>query len=337
MRDLQTAVSRYYIATGSHADFEPELRAFITHAQSIHELLSQSILDTASYEAALDAQGDYARALIKGIKYVRNIDQHLLHTVTPDSKNIRLVGGTFGMRIFPVWKAIPADVHDQLRPSTRALGTAFDENFLGREISGTMMDLLRLFGTLIPDAVHRDSKGEWSGFPLMSQPGMGYPLHPDEPLDRAEAHNWLTARLPNGDIRVAMGLRLYRGVKYVYGNTWVGKYSFGPFVETTDQVRADIAAGFTYLACKDMFSLEPATNEFSDALQGIVLRSTVDVIKQGAPLTELQLTEEWATPHSEAFWDDVNIEVKDIPESWLFEIRRARRLNALVPPSYTSR
>lgn len=57
MRDLQTAVSRFYAATGSKGIFEPELRAFITHTQSINELLTQTIADKASWNAALDAQG----------------------------------------------------------------------------------------------------------------------------------------------------------------------------------------------------------------------------------------------------------------------------------------
>lgn len=337
MRDLQSAVSRYYAATGSHADFEPELRAFITLTQAINDLLSQSISDTASYTAALDMHGGRTRTLLDGIKYVRNVDQHLLHSVVPDSENARFVGGTFGVRLFPVWKAIPVEVHDQLRRGTRALKPAFDGSFVGREISSTMMDILRLYGSLIPDAVHRDGKGEWSGFPLMSQPGLSFPLHPEEPLDRSEVHDWLSTRVPNGDVRVAMGLRIHNGVKYLYGNTWVGEYSFTPFVETTDQVRVDTAAGFTYLACPDMSSLRSANGEFPDALQGSVLRSTVNVANQGTPLTSPQLTEEWETPGTGVYWDDVNVEVKDIPSSWYLEIRRARRLNALVPPSYASR
>lgn len=338
MRDLQVAVSRYYVATGSHSSFEPELRAFITHTQAINDLLTESITDKSSFKTALDAQGDDAKSLINGIKYVRNVDQHLLYTVTPDSENLRIVGGTFGMRLFPVWKSIPAEVHDQLRPGTRKLQPAFEDRLVGREISGTMMDVLRLLGALIPEAVHRDGKNEWSGFPLMSQPGMGYPLHPEEPLDRTQVHDWLSMREPNGDLRVALGLRIHEGVKYLYGNTWVNGYSFSPFVERVEQVRGDVSAGFRYLACEDISILESANDEFPDALQGTVFRSSVDVDKQGPLVTEIHLTEEWTTPGSEVFWDDVNIEVqKDIPESWFFEVRRARRLNALVPPSFTSR
>lgn len=338
MRDLQAAVSRYYAATGNHADFVPELRAFITHTQAINDLLTESIADKTSFKTALIAQGEDAKNLIRGIKYIRNVDQHLLYTVAPDSENGHLVGGTFGMRLFPVWKSIPPEIHDQLRPGTQKLQPAFEDRLVGREIWSSMMDVLRLFGALIPDAVHRDGKNEWSGFPLMSQPGMGYPLHPEEPLDHAQVHDWLSKRVPNGDLRVAMGLRVYEGVKYLYGNTWVRGYSFTPFVETVDQVRADVSAGFVYLACEDMFVLKSASDEFPDALQGVVLSSSVDIDKQGPRITERHLTEEWVTPNSEAFWDDVNMEVrKDLPASWFFEVRRARRLNALVPPSFTRR
>ncbi|MCE7482430.1 hypothetical protein LZG07_10925 [Microbacterium profundi] len=338
MRDLQAAVSRYYAATGNHGDFVPELRAFITHTQAINDLLTESIADNRSFKVALAARGEDAKSLINGIKYVRNVDQHLLYTVAPDSENVRMVGGSFGTRLFPVWRSVPAEVHSQLRPGTQKLQPAFEDRLVGREISGSMMDVLRLFGALIPDAVHRDSQNEWSGFPLMSQPGMGYPLHPEEPLDRVQVHDWLSQRVPNGDLRVAMGLRIHEGVKYLYGNTWVKGYSFTPFVETVEQVRADVSAGFVYLACEDMFVLKSASDEFPDALQGVVLSSTVDVDKQGPRIAARHLAEEWVTPDSEVFWDDVNIEVrKDLPESWFFEVRRARRLNALVPPSFTRR
>ncbi len=55
MRDLQAAVSRYYAATGNHADFVPELRAFITHTQAINDLLTESIADKTSFKTALVA------------------------------------------------------------------------------------------------------------------------------------------------------------------------------------------------------------------------------------------------------------------------------------------
>lgn len=120
-----------------------------------------------------------------------------------------------------------------------------------------------------------------------------------------------------------MGMRLHDGVKYLYGNAWVGRYSFSPFVETVEQVMADIAAGFTYLAGEDMWTLKSANKELPDALQGTVLISTVEVEKQGAPVTESQLAEDWVTPGSEIFWDDVNIELhRDCPGSRIFEIRR---------------
>lgn len=111
-------------------------------------------------ERGVRCAGPEAKDLINAIKYVRNVDQHILYTVAPDSKSVRIVGGTFGMRVFPSWKSIPADVHAQLHRSTQKLRPAFDERLVGREVSGTMMDVLRLFGRLIPDAVHRDVKGE---------------------------------------------------------------------------------------------------------------------------------------------------------------------------------
>ena len=337
MRDLQAAVSRYYAATSKQGNFESELRAFITHTQAINDLLTEAIANRTSFKIALESQGEDAKKLLDAIKYIRNIDQHLLYSVTPDSENVRIVGGSFGFRFFPVWKSIPLTVHDRLRSSTRKLQPAFNDRLVGREISGSMMEVLRLLGALIPEAVHRDGNNEWSGFPLMSQPGMGYPLHPNEPLDHSQVMDWLSKRIPNGDLRVAMGLRIHQGVKYLYGNTWVKNYSFTPFMETIEQVQADISAGFTYLVCEDMHTLKSVSDEFADALQGGVLRSIVDVAEQGPPVTELHLTEEWITPGSEVFWDDVNIEVhKNLPESWLFEVRRARRLNALVPPSFIS-
>lgn len=336
MRDLQSTVSRYYAATATGAGFEPELRSFITLTQSINDLLSQSIDDKASFGAALDAAAPDAKRLLNGIKYVRNVDQHLLYAVAPDSENVRIVGGTFGMRLFPVWKAIPTEVHAKLHDRTQKL-RPFYEALVGSEISGTMMDVLRLFGGLIPEAVHRSKGGEWTGFPLMHQPGMTYPLHPEEPLERSKVHDWLSSRAPNGSLRVALGMRLHEGISYLYGNTWVGRYSFTPFVETAEQVKADMASGFVYLACDSADVLRSAANKFPEAVQGTIFESTIEVKLQGEPIADAHLVNEWHTPGTEVFWDDVSIEVNSkIPDSWFFEIRRARRLNALVPPSATN-
>lgn len=73
------------------------------------------------------------------------------------------------------------------------------------EVTETMFALLRFYARIAPDIVHRDSHGDWTSFPLMRQPGMSSPLHPEEPGDSERALNWLNSRRPGEDSRLACG------------------------------------------------------------------------------------------------------------------------------------
>jgi hypothetical protein len=100
-----------------------------------------------------------------------------------------------------------------------------------------MLAVLRFFADFAPQIVHRDKRGEWTGFQLKPQAAVMAPLHPDEPVDDVAAANlWLNDRLPNADQRVVTGQATKEGAAYIVGFTFADRLAFSPFVETSDQV-----------------------------------------------------------------------------------------------------
>ena len=158
-----------------------------------------------------------------------------------------LVGGVLGLRIYTVWDEVPAAVHAQLHPGTQKLKPDYDALLLGTNVTDTMLDTLNFFSDAAPDLVHRDQRGEWTGFPLMSQPGVRDRLHSEEPSDEKTARAWLDERRPSGDVRVICGQLTVDGTRYVLGHTFEGRLSYAPFVETAEQFGRDVAVGYPYV------------------------------------------------------------------------------------------
>lgn len=335
MRDVQTAVSAYYAETARGGDLGPRVRSFLVNAQTLNDLFTNAVTDAASYEALFDSPTHANADLVKGVKYARNVTQHVLHIVRPSEGDMSLVGGTLGMRIYASWDDIPPLAHAKLRANTQKLKPAYDATLRGHEVTGTMLAALRFYAGIAPEIVHRDQRGEWTGFPLMSQPGISAPLHPEEPTDLAAAQSWLEGRLPNGDLRVVCGQLTVDDARYVFGHTFVGRYSFAPFVESVEQVNHDIVAGFPYLAGDVSKNAKAAGEQFPSALQGGVLVSRDEVTSWASPITRLGQVEDWCVvAHSDAWHRLVAVERAGlIPEIVAYGLRRARRLNALVPPS----
>lgn len=191
-----------------------------------------------------------------------------------------------------------------------------------------------------PDIIHRNDHGEWTGFPLLSQPGMSHPLHPEEPSDPAAVLSWMGTRRPGGELRVVCGQVSIDRTPYVFGHTFDGRLSFAPFAETIDQANSDIEMGFQYFNGNMSAHVDIANDRFPDALQGIVLASRETVASWGAPISELSDHGDWCLPgfDLEEWRTVVGLEHKSIvPEVVRREVRRARRLNALTPPSATHR
>ena len=120
-----------------------------------------------------------------------------------------------------------------------------------------MLSVLQFYAGVSPNLVHRDPRGEWTGFPLMNQPAMAARLHPEEPMEVEAAWHWLNGRIPNGDARVVCCQLASEGSKYLRGLTFIGRLSFTPFVESMAQVNCDVDAGFPYLV-GDVSRFRPA-------------------------------------------------------------------------------
>jgi hypothetical protein len=330
MQDIQEAVSAYYAETASGGELGGHVRSWLTRVQTLNDLLTEQIGDNATYKALFGATPTAGAELINAVKYARNVDQHLMHIVAPREES--LVGGIHGLRVYALWEPIPPATNAMLRKGTQALQHAYKGNLEGRDVTNTMLAVLRFFADLAPQIVHRDHRGEWTGFPLTSQPGVDAPLHPEEPLDDIPAGNaWLNRRLPNGDLRVVTGQVTLDSTAYLVGFTFVDQLSFSPFVETADQVEHDIAAGFAYLEGDVEKNITHVGDRFPRA-QGGVLRSAKEVTTWATPLTQSRYDEDWLASFDTDWWNHtVTLEHPGfLPDFVAYEHRRARRLNAHV-------
>ena len=198
-------------------------------------------------------------------------------------------------------------------------------------MTDTMLDALRFYSDVSPGIQHRGQYEEWTGFPLMDQPGVRDRLHPEEPSDEQAARSWLDGRRPNGDVRIICGELTRNETEYLVGLTFVGRLSYSPFVETVDQVRSDLAAGFPYVV-GDTSTNTAVREETSHAVQGQVIESRSDVTKWTNPVRDVGTHEYWARGRTADAWCSlVEMEQVEGPfASSSYLIRRARRLNALV-------
>lgn len=334
MRDLQVSVAAYYAETARGGDLGPRVRGFLVAAQTLNDLLTNQIAQSAIYKQLFAGQRHPGTDLIEAVKFARNVVQHVLHIVRP-SDEITIVGGDLGIRIYAVWDRIPASVVAQLHTRTQRLEPAYLSELEGHEVTGTMMSVLRFFADVAPSIVHRDSRNEWTGFPLLSQPGMNTSLHPEEPIDPADARQWMDSRAPGGDCRVVCGQVTIKEQPYIYGQTFIGRHSFAPFVETVEQANQDIALGYPYLEGNLAANFDDVTDQFPDALQGAVIASRSDVLTWASPIAHIDARDDWRAPGIDAdSWARVvKLEIDTrLPAGFTFGPRRARRLNALVPP-----
>lgn len=333
MKDIQKDVAAYYAETARGGDLGVQARNWLGRVQNLNDLLTKQLGDKATYLALFTPTPTPGAELINAVKYARNVDQHLMFEVSP-SEDV-LIGGTHGMRTYGYWRPIPAATHAELHERTQRLQPAYQANLEGKELTGTMLAVLRFFADIAPQIVHRDHRGEWTGFPLKSQPGVGDPLHPEEPVgDIAAANAWLNGRRPNGDLRVVIGQFTKEETPYLVGFTFSDRLSFSPFVETPEQVDRDIAAGFTYLKGDVATNAENVTPKFPVSSTGAVFQSPKEVATWATPLTQTRYGTDWMTGFDPESWRHV-VSVEHpgwFPDSVAYEQRRAFRLYAQVPP-----
>lgn len=332
MGDLQRAVADYYSATGAGRSLGPYVRAFLVASQTLNDLLTEQVKDKATYKSLFTTARHTSASLVEAAKFARNVTQHVLHIVRP-SDDLALVGGDLGFRIYAKWDAVPPQAVAKLHKGTRSLEPYFRSELEDKEVTGTMMRVLRFFAEIAPPIVARDARGEWIGFPLHSQPGVTSPLHPEEPLDPAAARTWLDSRRPGGSCRVVVGQTTLEGVPYVYGHTFEGRLSFAPFIETVAQANFDITLDFPYLEGDLATNLEDVTDRFPEFHQGTVLQSRGEVLSWATPLPVIPSRDDWNAPSmdAEAWSQLVRLEADQALSFFTFNARRARRLNALGP------
>lgn len=334
MRDLQLSVAEYYAETAGAGDLGRRVRGFLTATQTLNDLLSNKISQAAAYKSLFTTNRHSAAAILEAVKFARNVQQHVLHIVRP-SDTMTLIGGTLGLRLYAVWDEIPTAAVAHLHRGTQALEPAYRANLEGIEVTGTMMAVLRFFADVVPQIIHRDGRGEWTGFPLLSQPGVGSRIHPEEPEDQDDCRAWMDGRRPGGDCRVVCGQFTIEGVPHLYGYTFVGRLSFAPFVETVDQANFDIGLGYPYMDGDLATNFDEITDRVPEARQGVVLQSRGEVASWATPIDYVESRDDWSGPGVEAeSWEQiVRMEVDTRIPGFSFGPRRARRLNALVPPA----
>lgn len=327
MRDVQVAASAFYAKTATTADVDSlgsEVRTFLSATQTLNERLGGTIADQATYRSVLSGTSD--GEFIDAIKYVRNVAQHVLHIVRPSDATGALIGGLHGLRLYVDWDDVPATADAKLRPGTRALRPSFEARLRGREVVGTMLTVLRAFATVAPQIVHRDERGEWTGFPLRTQPSVSGRLHPEEPEELTQAFSWLDSRMPNGDARVVVGQITVDGEPHLVGYTIAGRLFPNVFVESSQQVDDDVARGFKYLTGDIASHVEV----FSGS-NGETNMCAVDPVSEWATLIDrTKSAEDWGVDPADEQWARVMRFAKTgyLPESGRYEIRRGQRLLA---------
>lgn len=333
MGDIQESVAAYYAETARGGNVGRHVRNWLSSVQTLNDLLTNELGDNATYASLFGTTPTPGAELISAVKYARNADQHVMQIIAPPRAD-SLVGGLHGLRTYALWEPIPQAVHDKLHKGTKANQPPYVANLEGKEVTRTMLAVLRFFADIAPQIVHRDERGEWTGFPLKAQPGVLDALHPDEPVhDIAAAHAWLKSRPPNGDARVVVGQVTYDCTPYLVGFTFADQLAFSPFIETSDQVERDIAAGFPYL----VGDLPSNVTQVQDKFPGThgVLYSPSDVTTWATPITQCRYDTDWLAVNDLGWWEHlVTLQHPGLfPDSGAYEQHRNLRLNAHVPPA----
>lgn len=336
MRDVQDVVAQYYDACGGFAeadDLARHVRAAIAFIQKLNDVLKSHFAGSAAYKSLFEPPLDPGAEVVEAFRYIRNVGQHLPHPVRVDD------GATFGglglgYRSYATWQDVPLSVDAQLRAGTRAARPYFEAHLRDQEVTQTLLDALRFFWRVCPDLADRDTKGEWIGFPLRSQPGMRHRLHPEEPTDEADALIWMRERKPGGDFRVICGITSDADgdEDTVFGVTFRGSCSFTPFFETRTQVERDIALGYPYHVA-DLAAHTDVRNDIEDRFGSFAPAiCSGEPISQwvGASLTSVPSDVDWLAYGDYEFWQQARFqEGNQLGQAFITQ--RSRRLCAWFP------
>ena len=260
MRDVQISIENYYRQTTGFIEdaehFTTPVRATVVFIQKVNEVLAKDFGQQGRYKrvfAARLARHDRGAETIEALRYVRNVGQHLIHPVRPESAQVVGSNMGLGLRTSAVWVDIPRSVHRSLRPGTQKLRSLYDAHLVGNNVLDTFLDAARFFWEVCPECVHRAPGGEWTGFPLRHQAGVASRLHPEEPSwdgrdkrSLMRAQRWMNNRRPGGDRRLICGQLTTEDGAVIFGCTFRGRATYQGFAETADQINRDIALGYPY-------------------------------------------------------------------------------------------
>lgn len=124
--------------------------------QNLNDLLTKQISDSATYQALFTPTPTPGAKLLNAVKYARDVDQHLMFEVSPSEDVI--IGGIHGMRTYDRWRPIPAATHAELEKRTQRLQPAYQANLEGKELTSTMLTVLRLFADIATDRAPRSPR-----------------------------------------------------------------------------------------------------------------------------------------------------------------------------------
>lgn len=259
MRDLQVTIADYYRETSGFvkdaSDVTRVLSNFIGFVQALNEILEKDVSDSATYESYMTSElaaNSSGAETIMAMKYARQIVHHLRDRVAPFA--YRTVGNQgLGFRTSCSWEPVDASTHSRLRTGTKKLRKFYDAHLLGSDVLDSMLDAVNFFAEVCPQAIHVESNGEWTGFPLRHQAGVQTRLHPGEPRwssDDASSildlHQWMNGRRPGGDLRVITGCVTLDGAPHLVGVTFRNRFAYSVFAEAEAQVERDIEFGYPY-------------------------------------------------------------------------------------------
>jgi hypothetical protein len=342
MRDVQVSIADYYRQTSGFID-EPDVyttpvRSAVGFIQKLNEVMNKKLMARADYKIIFAdrlANGDAGAETIEGLRYLRNIGQHLLHPVVPETG--RVVGNNLGLgfRTASHWAPVSPLVDSQLESRTQQLKPLYDKTIAGKSTIDPLLTACRFFSEICPQMVHRDSTEEWTSFPLRVQWGTSESIHPDEPYydfsDRpkseSEIREWLNTRKPGGDSRWIAGRLTTTKGAFVYGLTFRNNVSYMMFSDTVEQVKADLRMGYPYwrgipaqnIAEKKMLNdhtgakFQPIV--LSEPFESWAIRETLD----GADCADF------------CSWKDDEEWAHQIEKTQDLTLRKAQRLNAWFP------
>ena len=348
LHDIQFSVRQYYRHTTGwphHTILTTPARSTVGFIQKAHDVLGHApkdggIKNFTQYQELLDRKvtaGDAGALTIKAFTYLRNIGQHLVFPVEPDSGPV--FGGQSGQRSYNPWAFVPLRAHNRLRTGTQKLRPHYRSHLEGHSITDTFLTALRFFADVCPTAIHRsEPHNDWTWFPLRSQPGVCTDrLHPEEPDGEAARLRWMRRRVPGGEFRIILGQVVLGGEVRLVGATFAQNHSYSGFVERPRQVTEDIDRGYKYFALEVGALPELEIAEYPEfgggSRRGFRSRKPLAEV-MGQPLTGL--------PRDDGRWTLIDqeqlIETFVSPEQAIynrpdesFEVYRARRLYAEYP------